>query len=304
LRFGAAILEFDILFAVQLPIDVSTFGEVALMKWFRLCGLSTFAVALLCGAAQYAAAGVIYVTDSLGNVWQYNGISHMSTQTQTSNTGILVRDATVAGNNYKDDQDATCDLSTGIVYRINAAGDIISYLDVANYLANTAPITVATGIYTANKAINGASYDGNTNGFYTVSPAGTTNPGDIAKYSTIALFLLGTPDSVATAGFNGNVLNFYDPDTTPGTTVPAGGSVMINAQYYQVPGGGGLEGFASIAAYAATANNRVNFTGANAFGGTTPTYQARAAFAVPVPEPASVVLCGIAVSWILAFRRR
>jgi hypothetical protein len=69
---------------------------------------------------------------------------------------------------------------------------------------------------------------------------------------------------------------------------------MINAQYYQVPGGGGLEGFATIAAYGATANNRVAFTGSNAFGGTTPTYQARAAFAVPVPEPASLAICLIA----------
>jgi len=264
------------------------------MKWFRVCFLSAFAVGLLCGAAQYAAAGVIYVTDAGGNVWQYNGISHMSTQTQTSNTGILVRDASVAGNTYKDDQDATADLSTGIVYRINAAGDIISYLNVANYLTNTAPVTVATGIYTGNKAINGASYDGNTGGFYSVSPASTTNPGDIARYNTLATFLTGVPDSVIVAGYNGNVLNFYDPDTTPGTTVAAGGSVMINAQYYQVPGGGGLEGFASIASYGATANNRVAFTGSNAFGGTTPTYQALAAFAVPVPEPTSVAACLIA----------
>jgi hypothetical protein len=219
----------------------------------------------------------------------------MSMQTQTTNVGILVRDATVAGDTYKNDQDATCDLSTGIVYRINATGDIISYLNVANYLTNTAPVTVATGIYTGNRAINGASYDGNTGGFYSVSPAGTTNPGDIARYNTLATFLTGIPDSVITAGYNGNVLNFYDPDLTPGTTIPAGGSVMINAQYYQVPGGGGLEGFASIAAYGATANNRANFTGPNAFGGTTPTYQARAAFAVPVPEPAGGAVCLIAI---------
>jgi hypothetical protein len=249
-------------------------------------------VGLICGLAQNAAAGVIYVTDSGGNVWQYNGISQMSTQTQTSNTGTLVRDASVAGNTYKDDQDATADLSTGIVYRINSAGDIISYLNVANYLTNTAPVTVATGIYTGNKAINGASYDGNTGGFYSVSPGGTANPGDIARYNTLATFLTGVPDSVITAGYNGNVLNFYDPDTTPGTTVgntnfPSHG---VNAQYYQVPGGGGLEGFESIADYGANAVNRVNFTPSNAFGGTTPTYQARAAFAVPVPEPTSVAL--------------
>jgi len=245
---------------------------------------------------EYAAAGVIYVTDSLGNVWQYNGITQMSTQTQTSNTGILVRDASVAGNTYKDDQDATADLSTGIVYRINSAGDIISYLNVSNYLTNTAPLTVATGIYTGNKAINGASYDGNTGGFYSVSPASTTNPGDIARYNSLATFLTGVPDSVIVAGYNGNVLNFYDPDTTPGTTVGNTNfpSHAINAQYYQVPGGGALEGFESIADYGANAVNRVAFTPNNVFGGTGPTYQARAAFAVPVPEPTSLAVCLIA----------
>jgi len=192
------------------------------------------------------------------------------------------------------------------VYRINSAGDIISYLNVANYLSNTLPLTVASAIYTGNKAINGASYDGNTGGFYSVSPAGTTNPGDIAKYNTLAKFLTGVPDSVSVAGYNGNTLNFYDPDTTPGTTVGNTNfpSHAVNAQYYQVPSGGGLEGFESIADYVANAVNRVNFSASNAFGGTTPPYTARAAFAVPVPEPAAIVSLIVGMWAMLGVRRR
>jgi hypothetical protein len=274
------------------------------MKGSKLGRTPLIAATLALGLAQCASAGIIYVTDSLGNVWQYNGISHMSTQTQTSNTGILVRDQAVAGNGYRNDQDATADLSTGKVYRINNGGNVIEYPNVAAYLTNTLSTTVATGIYTGDKAINGASYDGATGGFYTVYAAGTPNQGDIATYSTLALFLAGTPDITSAAAYNGNVLNFYDPDTTPGTTVAAGGSLPINAQYYQVPSGGGLEGFANLASYIATANNRANFGPSNAFGGTTPTYQARAAFAIPVPEPTSAVLCIIALCGTIAGRGR
>ena len=274
------------------------------MKWSKLVYMSLLAATLALGLTQGVSAGIIYVTDSLGNVWQYNSVAHMSTQTQTTNTGILVRDQLTAGNGYRNDQDATADLSTGKIYRINNGGNVIEYPNIAAYLTNTLSTVVATGIYTGDKAINGASFDGATGGFYTVYAAGTPNQGDIATYSTLAVFLTGIPDTISTAAYNGNVLNFYDPDTTPGTTVPAGGSVPINAQYYQVPSGGGLEGFATLASYVATANNRANMGPSNAFGGTTPTYQARAAFAIPVPEPASFVLCLGALCRLVAARRR
>jgi hypothetical protein len=178
-------------------------------------------------------------------------------------------------------------------------------LNVAAYLANSTPVTVGTGVYSGANAVNGASYDGNTGGFYSVGAGavGTTNRGDVQQYNSLATFLAGVPDTVSVTNYNGNVVNFFDTETTPGTTVPAGGSVMINAQYYQVSGGGGLEGFASLASYIAGASNRVNFSVANAFGGTNPPYQARTAFAVPVPEPTSLLLCFGAVCGMFAARR-
>src|SRR5215218_746067 len=98
------------------------------MRWFKLGGLAALVVAALASVVHSAAASTIFVTDANGNEWQYNGMSQMALQTQTNNAGTLVRDASVAGADYKDDQDATADLSTGIVYRINGNGDIISYV--------------------------------------------------------------------------------------------------------------------------------------------------------------------------------
>jgi hypothetical protein len=263
------------------------------MKLSKTSGLPVIVLALLCSAVPYAAASTIYVTDSNGNVWQYNGMSQMGLQTQTNNAGILVRDATSAGADYKDDQDTTADLSTGIVYRINANGDIISYVDVAAYLANASPVTVGSGVYGGTKKVNGLSYDGGTGGFYAVPATGSTNAGDIIRFTNVAAFLLGTPDASAltTANYTGAVFNMYDPDVTNGTsTGPTPTPHAVAAHYYQVAGNGRLEGFSSLTEYNQNSNNRIEITATNAFGGTTPTYQARAAFAVPVPEPTVLVL--------------
>jgi hypothetical protein len=263
------------------------------MRWLKQGGRVALGVALLFGAAQYVNASAIYVSDANGNVWQYNGTGQMALQTQTNNSGALVRDASVAGGDYKDDQDVTADLSSGIVYRINVDGDIISYIDVAAYLANANPVTVASGAYGGAKKINGLSYDGGTGGFYAVPATGSTNAGDIIRFTNLAAFISGTPDGTAltTANYTGAVLNFYDPDATAGTSVGASPAPhAVAAHYYQVAGNGRLEGFASLTEYNQSSNNRIEITGTNAFGGTTPTYQARGAFAVPVPEPTALLL--------------
>jgi hypothetical protein len=270
---------------------------------------SLIATALVLGLAQFASAGIIYVTDTNGNVWQYANMAQMALQTQTNNAGTLVRDASLLGGAYASDQDATADLNTGIVYRINAAGDIISYPGIAEYLGNINSTTVAAAVYGGTKKINGLSFDGNTGGFYAVPATGSTNAGDIIRFATLADFIAGVPTntSLTTANYTGNLLNFYDPDGTPGTTVgnpPSLPSKSINARYYQVAGNGRLEGFESLADYNSSSNNRINITGTNAFGGTTPTFTAVAAFAIAVPEPTSITIFFLAVCGAAFARHR
>ena len=78
----------------------------------------------------------------------------------------------------------------------------------------------------------------------------------------------------------------------------------MSARYFQVAGNGRLEGFISLAEYNANSNNRIEITNTNAFGGTTPTYQARAAFAVPIPEPTSLTLLLASLWGLMTVRRR
>jgi hypothetical protein len=270
------------------------------------------------GAGDGARAAIVFVTDNIGNVWQYDSIADMAGQTATTNTGTMVRSAAAHGDSYKTDQDVTMALDTGLIYRIKGNGDVIRYPTVRDYLHDTNPTTFSTGKYVGNFAVNGLSYyfDGTNHRFYSIL-AGTTpsnpNGGDIAIYNNVSPRMRdASPNSfMTTANYTGAVLNFWDPDSTPGTTVgnpPTLAQKQINAHFYQVAGNGRLEGFESLADYNSSSNNRINITGLNAFGGTG-NMKAIAAFAVPeslavIPEASSVVIwLGILLGTTLLRRR-
>jgi hypothetical protein len=277
-------------------------------------------VALLLGTASHAAAAVIFVTDNQGNVWRYENVAQMGLQTSSSITGIKVRDASVLGDAYKTDQDVTMDLNTNLIYRITGAGNVVRYATMRDYLLNINSTTVATGTYVGNgKAVNGLSYyfTGTAHRFYSIIAGAlnaTTNPngGDIAIYNNLSPRMLNAnPNNHLTdANYTGAVLNFWDPDSTPGTTLGNGTfpSHAINAQFYQVAGNGRLEGFASLTEYDQSAFNRWEVTGLNAFGGTS-SFKAIGAMAVPValsyiPEATSALVWLGMIFSLTSIRRR
>src|SRR4051812_23349611 len=244
-------------------------------------GYSIIAIAALCGFVNQATAAIVFVTDNIGNVWQYDNIADMAAQTSSTITGALVRPASLYGNAYATDQDVTMDLSSHLIYRITGTGDVVRYATTADYVHNTNATTVATAIFVGNKSVNGLSYDGVGSRFYSVIAAGP-NAGDIAIYSNVTRLLAANQNSfMTTANYTGNVLNFYDPDTTTGTSVgPTPTPHTVNAHFYQVASNGRLEGFASLTEYDASSNNRINISGINAFGGTS-SFKAIGAFAAP-----------------------
>jgi hypothetical protein len=279
---------------------------------FRTLSLIAMGTALALVNAPRAVAGIIYVGVTNGDVYQYDSVAQMAMQTSTTITGTKVRDNATSSGNYANDQGATADLSTGIVYRVANNGNVFSYPSVADYLTGSNSTNLTSGLNpysTGNtKRINGVSYDPATGGFYAVG-AGSDSlwPGDIVRFNSLATFLTGVPDAVTTNAYNGNVVNFYDPDPTPGMTVGnmANPSHAIDAHYFQIAGNGRLEGFASIAEYAVTANNRIDVSQMDVFGGAhTLGFQAGTAFAVPIPEPQSVFLCLGAACSMAALRRR
>lgn len=264
-------------------------------------------IATLClGASANAAA--TYLTTSDGRVWRYASAADMYSQTNTTTSGIEV--ASHAG--YATDLGSTMDFSTGRVYRITGGGDVVEYSGLAGFLANTGGATIAIGIYTGTEAVNGFSYDGNTGGFYGTLPGGQgSRSGDIRSWASIADVVANTGSETA-AGYGGNLFNLYDPDTTTLTAVNSLGTYtagdQFSGQYYQAAGNGNLEGWESLALYAASPNNRGTVSGVdspNVFGGSTTAWgvnvDAVAAFAVP--EPSIALLGGLGLLGFLRRRR-
>lgn len=263
-------------------------------------------LALLIAPAQ---ASVIYVTTTTGAIYQYDSVTDMAAQTNTTTSGTLV--TTVAA--YGTDQGITMDPATGTIYRITGAGDVVSYAGMTGYLADSGGITVATAVYFGNDSLNGFSYDGATGGFYAIGGGGATNnaQGDLIQWPTLADVLANTNRTVTAASFNGNLFNFYDPDATAGTTFGAAGfpATARNTRYYQSSNAGRLEGWESLAHYVAAAasqgDKRVQYTADNVYAGTSTAFGSNTidvATAFVVPEPGSMTLA--VAGGLFLFRRR
>ncbi|RYD31289.1 MAG: hypothetical protein EOP85_22910, partial [Verrucomicrobiaceae bacterium] len=246
-----------------------------------------------------------------GGIYRYDSVAAMATQTNSVASGTLV--ATVA--DYGTDQGTTMDLSTGTIYRINGAGDIISYAGLSAYLGNSGGQTVASGIYSGNDSLNGFSYDGATGGFYAIGGGGATNnaQGDLIRWANLSDLLANTNRTITVASFNGNLFNFYDPDGIVGTTYGATGfpATSRTTHYYQSSGAGRLEGWETLAMYTSPANEqgnkRVHYTAENVYGGTSTAYgsnliDAATVFAIPETGTAALALAGGLVA--LGRRRR
>src|SRR3954471_15595451 len=104
---------------------LSKAGRTAL--WFLV-------ILLIFYVSDSARAAIVFVTDNVGNVWQYDSIADMSGQTASTNTGTLVRPASVYGNAYATDQDVTMDLASHLIYRITGAGDVVRYPTTQDYI--------------------------------------------------------------------------------------------------------------------------------------------------------------------------
>ncbi|MEM9481768.1 MAG: hypothetical protein AAGA58_19130 [Verrucomicrobiota bacterium] len=216
----------------------------------------------------------LYFIDTDGDIHGFTGID----------TGTL---PVTLANDYSDGhleathldygtyQAFTLDPGTGIVYGIDALGAVVTWPDLASWIANTGSVAGVTPVYGAanlDGSIHGASFDPNTGGFYVVYESLTID-GDVGEYANVPDFTSNTNAVVTPAVYGGNILNFYYwGDDAPGNF----GAATPGARYFQASGAGQLEGFPTLAEYINSPNNR--------------TYQVPdfcincvAAFAIPFP---------------------
>ncbi|MBB5352793.1 hypothetical protein HNR46_003041 [Haloferula luteola] len=160
---------------------------------------------------------------------------------------------------YREYQAFTCDPTSGIVYGINLYGDVVTWPTVADWLSNTAADIPTEGdpryeAFDAN-SIHGASYDPHTGGFYVVYEGDATIDGDIGEYATVSDFITNSNATITTSTYGGNLLNFYYwGEDAPGNRLEPHN--LAGANYFQASGGGQLEGFQTLAEYAANPENR------------------------------------------------
>ena len=271
------------------------------MKWGSV-GLAMLAATMVVAVECHAAA--IYVVNDVGYVKRFSGIDAGANPASAGNfaTGAGVLVATIPG--YGEYQGMTF-VPGGSVIGVNPSGDVVSWDNVPQWLANAAPTTLAADVF-ADKVngngpakdggpgtIHGLSYDGNTGGFYVTLEAADDTDGDVREYASLADLLTDTGVNSA-ANYGGNLLNFYYPDEdAPGTA--AAPNDIPGANYFQVGGNGTIEGHQTLADYIAAPGNRTYDL--QPFGA-----GLRVAYAVP--EPSSLVLSVLAAGSLLYAAKR
>lgn len=128
------------------------------------------------------------------------------------------------------------------VYGVAGNGDIHRWPVRQDWIDGAAPEVVAIGIY-GDGRFHGISYDGLTGGIYGIVDSGN---GDLVQYPGLSDFLSDSNATTTDASYGGNTLNFYYPgEDAPGN---ANGN-NPGSNYFQVSGGGDLEGWLSLEEY-------------------------------------------------------
>lgn len=189
-----------------------------------------------------------------GDVYGFNSIASNGWSTMAA--GVMTNGTLLANIPAYSNYQAFANLPNWEIYGIDAAGDVLHWSNVADFLTGEgAATTVATGTYAPEGAsterIHGASYDPATKGFYTVLEfdGGGAPDGDVALYSNLTDFVSNTPYVTNVATYGGNKANFYYGGGDVPNNVGSYTNISGNLPYFQVPGSGQIESWVSLEAY-------------------------------------------------------
>ncbi len=224
----------------------------------------------------------LYFVNAMGEIRGFTGIAAGDVPVvgrANVNAGVLEG----SHEDYGTYQAFANDPDSGIVYGINAFGDVVRWPSFADWLADSNAIVPepgeagyeAYGATNAQGSVHGASHDPATGGFYVVYEGDETIDGDIGEYPSAEDFLNNTNATVSASVYGGNLANFhYSGEDAPGNF----GAATPGANYFHITGGGQLEGFHTLGDYVADPGNRTFQKGGFAAG-------AVDGFALPVPVP-------------------
>ncbi|GAA5481141.1 sulfatase-like hydrolase/transferase [Haloferula sargassicola] len=185
----------------------------------------------------------VYFVSAAGEIRVFTGISggELPTLGHSLGTGTLANTVPAYGG-YQ----GFTEVPARGVYGVAGNGDVHHWASRQDWIDGATPEVAATGVY-ATGEFHGISYDGATGGIYAIIDAGG---GDLAEYPTLADFLAGTNAFVTGANYGGNTLNFFYPgEDAPGNANTAN----AGSNYFQVSGGGDLEGWLTLPDYVTNA---------------------------------------------------
>lgn len=193
----------------------------------------------------------IHFVSSTGEIRVFTGMDLGGTPVNGSSLGDGILAGTVAG--YGSYQGFTR-VPGGAVYGVASNGDVHEWSNVQSWVKGGSPATVSTGAYNPGE-LHGLSHDAATGGVFVIYEGSnsTRGDGDLGEYPTLADFIADTNAAVTPSVYGGNILNYYYPgEDTPGNANDA----HPGSNYFQVSGGGDLEGWLTLGDYT------VNKTGA------------------------------------------
>lgn len=244
----------------------------------------------------------IYFVGNDGAIYEFTGFTTDTGNMPITNAASFTEGIPVATNaSYGTYQAFTIDPVSGTMYGIDSSGNMITWPTLNDWINDANSSTAVYGAYGADGgqgSVHGASYDPATGGYYVVFGGDATINGDIGEFATLNDFLNGINWIQSGAGYNGNILNFYYwGEDAPGNQ----SSQNTGANYFQGAGNGRLEGWQTLPAYIANANNLTFARGGFC-------NNCIAAFSVPLPpeimvklgsvqKDASGAVTGVTLNW-------